>query len=122
MVTRVPDQALGFAAARQVEALSAHRRDSREGVILIAVSEIVPRRERELGKAGLQIALANHHQLFGLVEAQGLQQNRVHHGEDGGIGSDSQCQGQHRNAGEPRVSAQSPEGITQVPHDRRKHG
>ena len=114
-------QALGLAAAGQVESLPAERGDAREGVVLIAEAEIIPRGERELRKSGLEIALANHHELLGFVEAQRLEQHGVDHREDGGIRADSQRQGQHRNAGEPRVAPQRPKRIPQIPKHRRKH-
>src|ERR1039458_6027022 len=117
-----PGEPLGFPAAGQVETSLAERGDSRETVVLIAVPHIIPRGHGELWKAGLQIALANQHQLLRFRVAQRLEQHGVDHREDGGIRPNPQCQSQHRNAGEPRISPKRPESIPQIPQKRRKHG
>ena len=115
-------QPLRLAAARQIEPLIAERGDRREGVVLIAEAEIISRREGELRKSGLEISLANDHELLGSVESQRLEQHGVDHREDGRIRADSQRQGEHRNAGEPRIAAQGAESIAEIPKYRRKHG
>ena len=121
-VTREPLRRSGSPAAGEVEPLIAERGDAGEGVVLIAVAEVISGGEGELRKSGLQIALAHDHELLGFVEPQRLEQHGVDHREDGGIGSDSQGQSQHGNAGEPRVATQGAEGVAEVAEYGRKHG
>ena len=115
-------EAFGLASAGEVEPLIAERGDAREGVVLIAVAEIISRGEGELRKSGLEIAFAHDHELLGFVEPQRLEQHGVDHREDGGIRSDSQGESEDRNAGEPRVATQGAEGVAEVAEYGRKHG
>ena len=47
-------------------------------------------------------ALPGHHELFGMRQGQRPQQGRIGQREDGAVGADAECKGQHRHYGEAR--------------------
>ena len=52
-----------------------------------------------------------------LGEGQRLQQDGVHHAEDGGVGADTDGQGENGHGGEARAFRQHAERVTQIlPH------
>ncbi|MGZ0173718.1 MAG: hypothetical protein ACKVHE_29735 [Planctomycetales bacterium] len=60
------------------------------------------------------IGLPQHHNLTGTGVGQGTQQDRVHHAEDGGVGSDAQGQRDDGNNRERRTAAQHAEPVADV--------
>jgi hypothetical protein len=56
-------------------------------VIVVTEIQIVAGRQRELRKAGLEVALPHEDELLRLMETDGLQQDRIDDGEDGAVRS-----------------------------------
>ncbi len=107
---------LGLGAAHEVEAAAADGGDARKAAVVISKSQIITRRQGELGKPGFEVSLAHHHQFFRLFVTQRRQQDRVDDREYRGIGTDSEGEGQHGNGGEtwvPRHRADCIAGILQ---------
>ena len=58
------------------------------------------------------------HQFFGLLVGQRLQDHRVHHAEDGGVGADTERQREHGDDGESGAAGENPDGIAAVLQER----
>ena len=61
-------------------------------------------------------------QAIGFLVGQRPQKDRVHHAEDGGVGADSQRQGEHGDGSERRAFRQRAKTVTQVLQDGLEHG
>ena len=64
---------------------------------------------------------AHHHELFRFLETEGLEQDGVHHREDGAISPDAEPEGQHGNTREAGISSQGAQSILQIATDRGEH-
>src|SRR5215218_1360535 len=74
-------------------------------VLTLEVVE-VRRRDAEAGKAKLGRALQEHDQPVRLRIRQRIEEHAVDHAEDGGVGPDTQGQGQHREKGRSWIADQ----------------
>src|SRR5882757_9756240 len=90
-------------------------------MVVVAEIHVIAGRERELRKDSLQITLAHHDQLLGLMETEWLQQHRVDHREDRRIRPDAERQGENGDYCEARIALQGPESILQVAEKGSKH-
>src|SRR5215472_8469321 len=83
-------------------------------MVLVAISEIVAWRKRELGETGFKIAFAHHYQLLRLVEAHWLEQDRVHHGEDGAVRSDTEAESENGDERETGIARQGTKRVAKI--------
>ena len=83
------------------------------GALLAEIAK-VGRRDRVLGLLLLGVVAPHHHQLSRLGVGQRLQQDALHHGEDGAVGADAQRQRGHGEPGVERRLQGLPEGEADV--------
>jgi hypothetical protein len=60
------------------------------------------------------MGLLNEDEPSGIMEGQRAQQHRVHRAGDGGVGSDAERQGQHRDQSEARRFAELPNRVAKI--------
>ena len=112
--------ALGIAAAGQVDALRAQGRQLLErGRAGDEIGDVAGRR-RQAVEAGpplhLGAELPRHDQPIGLRERQRPHQHRVDDAENRGVGADAEGERHERNEGEPGPERQGPQGDPDVVH------
>src|SRR5262249_16914552 len=69
---------------------------------------------RDGGGANVVIEVLHHHQAIRLWIRERTEQERIHQAENGRIGSDSNCQHQHRDQREPGILSQDAQGKANI--------
>ena len=77
-----------------------------EGRRVLLVVEIFDHIARHLGEPGLRVAVVDFDDARGLREGQGLEHERIHRREDGGVGANAE---REREQGDRRESGRAPE-------------
>ena len=109
---------LRVAAARQRE-IRKTQRGQVQAPRLLLPRKIVQHRGAKVRQVEFLVLLRHAHQPVGRVERQRPQHHRVHHAENGRVGTDGQCHGQHSRGRENRRPAQRARGITKIAQQHR---
>ena len=62
----------------------------------------------------LRIIFPDHNQAGGIVIGQGANENGIYHGEDGGVGADTEGQSEDGDGGEAGTALQNTQGVTKI--------
>jgi hypothetical protein len=82
-------------------------------VALFAPVKEIRRRYGSESSVG-KLPFPKHQQAVGFGIWKRLQEHAIYDGEDGGVGADTQCQGQDRNRGEGAILRQGPKSVAKI--------
>ena len=110
--------ALGLAAAGEIESDGVVGRHLLEGMTSIAIVHVLPGGGRDVVEPRTLQVAPDHHESIRVAVRKRPQQHAVDDGKDGGVGTDAEREGEQHDDREPRIPAQGAEGITHVGGDQ----